>query len=499
MAIVVAPEHAAEIRTLTLENESRETRLLEVTTYVELALAPPSVDDAHPAFSKLFVQTSRDEASGALLAWRRPRSQEEKPLWAVHMLHAGPEAVGPAEYETDRAKFIGRGHSLAAPRCADEKLEGSTGAVLDPAFVMRRKLRLEPGARTVLTAVSGLAASRGEALQLVRELLAPGKREAAFELAWTLSAIALRQHRLDEAEAAAMQMLAGRVLYAPPQAKERAEAIRRNRLGQPGLWPLGLSGDLPIVLLRIEDAADMPFATRLVNGHGYLRRLGLAFDLVLLNESGEGYQQALQDALLLAVQSAVSYPPYAVGGGLYPIASSRLTEEQARLLETAARVTLRADGPSLGAQLRVVLPEADRNSYSNRDLLMEGIERERIPESERDVVGLPPDSFALQLVDWDEAALETRKRTGISALPLEPEEELLFFNGWGGFRPDGGTTSSGCSRASRCRCLGATSSRIRASARSSRSGARATAGSATAASSSSVRGPTTLSSIRPAS
>ncbi|WP_339279763.1 glucoamylase family protein [Paenibacillus sp. FSL W8-1187] len=438
MAIVVAPEHAAEIRTLTLENESRETRLLEVTTYVELALAPPSVDDAHPAFSKLFVQTSRDEASGALLAWRRPRSQEEKPLWAVHMLHAGPEAVGPAEYETDRAKFIGRGHSLAAPRCADEKLEGSTGAVLDPAFVMRRKLRLEPGARTVLTAVSGLAASRGEALQLVRELLAPGKREAAFELAWTLSAIALRQHRLDEAEAAAMQMLAGRVLYAPPQAKERAEAIRRNRLGQPGLWPLGLSGDLPIVLLRIEDAADMPFATRLVNGHGYLRRLGLAFDLVLLNESGEGYQQALQDALLLAVQSAVSYPPYAVGGGLYPIASSRLTEEQARLLETAARVTLRADGPSLGAQLRVVLPEADRNSYSNRDLLMEGIERERIPESERDVVGLPPDSFALQLVDWDEAALETRKRTGISALPLEPEEELLFFNGWGGFRPDGG-------------------------------------------------------------
>ncbi|QJC54258.1 glycosyl transferase family 36 [Paenibacillus albicereus] len=438
MAIVVAPEHAAEIRTLTLENASRETRLLEVTTYVELALAPPSVDDAHPAFSKLFVQTSRDDASGALLAWRRPRSQEEKPLWAVHLLHAGPEAVGPGEYETDRAKFIGRGHSLADPRCADEKLGGSTGAVLDPAFVMRRKLRLEPGGRTVLTAVSGLASSRGEALQLVRELLAPGKPEAAFELAWTLSAIALRQHRLDGAEAAAMQQLAGRILYAPPHAKERAEAIRRNRLGQPGLWPLGLSGDLPIVLLRIEDVADMPFATRLVNGHGYLRRLGIAFDLVLLNESGEGYQQELQDALQLAVQAAVSYPPYTVGGGLFPIASSRLAEEQLLLLETAARVRLRADGPSLGAQLRVVLSEAERKNDSNRDLLMEGTGQASSSEIERDVVGLPPDAFALQLVDWDKSALATRKRTGIAAQPLEPEEELLFFNGWGGFRPDGG-------------------------------------------------------------
>ncbi|OXM17146.1 GH36-type glycosyl hydrolase domain-containing protein [Paenibacillus herberti] len=460
MDIVVAPEHSAELRIITLENESRETRLLEVTTYLELALAPPSVDDAHPAFSKLFVQTSHDETSGALLAWRRPRSPEDKPLWAVHILHAGSEEVGPVEYETDRARFLGRGHSLASPRCAGERLSGSTGAVLDPAFVMRRKIRLEPGERATLTAVSGMAASRGEALQLVRELLAPGKREAASELAWTLSVISLRQHGLNQAEAAAMQKLAGRILYTPPLSRERAEAVRANRLGQSGLWALGLSGDLPIVLLRVGDLADMAFARRMVNGHGYLRRLGLAFDLVLLNESSEGYQQELQDALQGTIQAAASYPPFTVGGGMYPIASSRLSPEQAALLGTAARVSLRADGSSLGAQLReraveargpvIKASSADGRVadivYSKREYLMEG--KNEIPSSitrdsrnaEQDAVqDLPPDGLAVQLVDWDTASHQTRRRTGISVQPLEPEaEDLLFFNGWGGFQPSDG-------------------------------------------------------------
>ncbi|MCM3746847.1 glycosyl transferase family 36 [Paenibacillus pasadenensis] len=447
MELFVAPEHPAELRVITLRNESSETRLLEITTYLELALAPPSVDDAHPAFSKLFVQTSHDEASGALLAWRRPRSPEEKPLWAVHMLHAGSEAVGPAEYETDRARFIGRGYSLASPRCAGERLSGSTGAVLDPAFVMRRKIRLEPGERASLTAVSGMASSRGEALQLLRELLAPGKRESAEEMAWTLSAIAMRQHGMSAAEAASMQQLAGRILYTPPLSKERAAAVQANRLGQPGLWALGLSGDLPIVLMRVGDTSDMAFARRVINGHGYLRRLGIAFDLVLLNESGEGYQQELQDALQQAVGAAASYPPFTVGGGMYPIASSRLTAEQAVLLDTAARVTLRADGPSLAAQLRVRAEELAAaglqpgapQTFAAGDNIESAF---RAAAAEMPIAGgLLEDKLEMGLADATDAArpARSRKKTPLAVLPLEPEAEpLLFFNGWGGFTADTG-------------------------------------------------------------
>ncbi|MGK9250699.1 GH36-type glycosyl hydrolase domain-containing protein [Paenibacillus humicus] len=419
MEVFAAPEHPAEIRLIRLVNESREPRLLEITTYLELALAPPAVDDAHPAFSKLFVQTSYDGDTGALLAFRRPRSPEEKQVWGVHALIVDGDQSAPLEYETDRAKFIGRGHSLAAPRSAGERLSGTTGAVLDPAFVLRRKLTLQPGEQAVLQAVSGMSGSRGEALQMVRELRGIPRMDKAADLAWTLAGISLRQHRLQPADAAAMQTLAARLLYVPPLGRERAEAIRRNKSGQPGLWSMGISGDLPIMLLRIGDLSQLGFANRIIDGHGYLRRLGIASDLVLLNESSEGYQQELHHALSASVQAAVSYPPYSVGGGLYPLDAAKLSGESLDLLVASSRVALDAGGPSIGAQLR---------SRPQRTAGDDGVQAGET-DSEVKEAGAG---------GWDEASLQTRRKACVTALPLAPEAgELQFFNGWGGFSADG--------------------------------------------------------------
>ncbi|HEX6966713.1 MAG TPA: hypothetical protein VF166_13040, partial [Gemmatimonadaceae bacterium] len=112
LEVEVSPDCDGEIRRLTLTNRSARPRRLEVTTYAEVVLADRAADAAHPAFSKLFVQTAWAPEHEALLAWRRPRSAEEPVLWLAHAL-AGP---GAAEYETDRARFIGRGRDVRRPR-----------------------------------------------------------------------------------------------------------------------------------------------------------------------------------------------------------------------------------------------------------------------------------------------------------------------------------------------------------------------------------------------
>jgi cellobiose phosphorylase len=134
----------AETRRLLITNRSERVRHVELTTYAELALNTPAADAAHPAFSKLFVQTGYDAERKALLAWRRLRSPDDRPLWVAQRLTGGNDL----QFETDRARFIGRTRSAANPIALanNEPLSGNLGAVLDPIFSMRARIELQPAA-----------------------------------------------------------------------------------------------------------------------------------------------------------------------------------------------------------------------------------------------------------------------------------------------------------------------------------------------------------------
>ncbi|PZD94703.1 glycosyl transferase family 36 [Paenibacillus sambharensis] len=400
LEVCVSPEFNAEIRKLTLTNEGSSARVLEVTTYMEVSLSAPAADDAHPAFSKLFVQTEYDEGHEALLAKRRPRNEHEKPVWAVHALAPCCDTLGPVEYETDRACFIGRGCGLEEPQSIRAKLSGTTGAVIDPAFVMRRRLTIGPGESVQLVAITGMADSREEALELPGRLCSEQQVERTLQLAWTRSQIELRHLHMKAQDAALYQGLAGRIIYTPPMREERAERVAANTMGQTGLWPMGISGDLPIALLLIRDDSGLSFAAQIIRGHEYLRRKGVFFDLVVLNESPGGYQQDIQDAIRRTVEQTKDHSQAGRQGGVYPVNSDQISEAEHTLLYTAARCILRADGRSLRAQLKAV----------------EG----RMPET-------------LPLLAQAEAVEHAE---GAVALP-DLQSETILWNGWGGFTPDG--------------------------------------------------------------
>jgi cyclic beta-1,2-glucan synthetase len=396
LEICVSPECNAEVRRLTLTNTGSEARIIEVTTFLEVVLAPPIADDAHPAFSKLFVETEYKADAECLLARRRPRDPSEKPLWAVHSLMVDGEPLGPVEYETDRASFIGRGHTLSQPQGIRSRLRGTVGAVADPAFIMRRRLTIKPGERLQLFAVTGVADTKDEAVSIVRRFSGDLQVERTFQLAWTRSQIELRHFHLTAAEAMVFQRLAGQALYTPPLREGREQSITANAKGQSGLWAYGVSGDWPIVLVRIADVVNMQFVVKLLIGHEYLRRKGLLIDLVILNESAGGYQQDLQEALRSAVEHSVGH--HGAGpGGVYVIAANQLPDEDKTLLLAVSRVVLRADGPSLKAQIK--LPR-------------------------RDTVLPAPLVPTQPLIRYGNPA-------------PEDTHDWIFFNGLGGFSPDG--------------------------------------------------------------
>jgi cellobiose phosphorylase len=395
--ICVSPECNGEVRRLTLTNTGDEAKILEVTTFIELALAPPIADDAHPAFSKLFIETEYAADSECLLARRRPRQEGEKPLWAAHSLMVAGPTLGPVEFETDRASFIGRGHTIAQPQGVRSRLHGTVGSVADPAFVMRRQISIKPGEQMQLFAVTGVADSKDEAISIVRRFSGNQAVERTFQLAWNRGQIELRHLHMTAAEAMAFQTFAGQVLYTPPLRQERKKSITANVKGQSGLWAYGLSGDRPIVLVRIDNRANLNFIVKLLIGHEYLRRMGLLFDIVILNESAGGYQQDLQEALLRMVEHGVE--PHGAGQkGVSIINANQLPHEDKTLLFAAARVILRADGPSLKAQTRLPRPETV-------------LPAPLMTTAPSDRFGGPP--------------------------PQDDVSNLKFFNGQGGFSADG--------------------------------------------------------------
>src|SRR6202030_2011277 len=216
LEIVVSPEDDAEVRRVSIANGGNRVRDIEITSYSELALAAPAADAAHPAFSKLFVQTEYVAKVGAILATRRRRSPAEPEIWAAHHAVVEGETLGKPEIETDRARFLGRGRDIQAPLAMmhGRRLSNTVGTVLDAVFALRYRVRIAAGATVRIAFWTSIAASRESVLDLVDKLREPSAFVRAATLAWTQAQIQLRHLGIDAAEASLFQRLAGHAIYA---------------------------------------------------------------------------------------------------------------------------------------------------------------------------------------------------------------------------------------------------------------------------------------------
>jgi cyclic beta-1,2-glucan synthetase len=401
--ISISPEDDIELRRITLTNRSESVRSIEVTSYAEVVLAPQGQDLAHPAFSNLFVQTELVRARQAIICTRRPRSASERPPWMMHLMTVQGTASGDASFETDRMRFIGRDKTLASPAAMElrspggQPLSDSYGPVLDPIVSIRQVVLLQPNETVKVDMVTGIGETREIVTGMIDKYHDPHLADRVFELAWTHSHILLQQINATEVEAQTYARLAGPVIFAGETHRAKSNILARNRRGQSGLWGYGISGDLPIVLVRMSDRAKIELCRQAIQAHAYWRIKGIAVDLVIWNEDDSIYRQTLQDRILDLINASPEAALVDKPGGIFVRRGEAISDEDRTLLQTVARVVLFDDAGSFAEQV------------------------ERRGRGEVSIPVLRP----------------TRKRTEPSKGAEPPNRDLAFFNGLGGFSRDG--------------------------------------------------------------
>jgi len=350
--IAVSVEDDVEVRRLTIRNHGTRIREIEATSYAEIVLTTAIDDLAHPAFGKLFVETERLSNSAALLCHRRPRAAGDPAPWAFHVLALDGRPQGPIEWETDRACFLGRGRTPRDPQALDGRaLSGSIGVVLDPVVSLRQRIRLSPGASARLSFATGMATDRETAAALARKYGEPGAAARAFMLATTHAESGLRHLGVSAEDAVRFERLASRVLGTDESLRASAATIAGNSLGQSGLWPHAISGDLPILLVRVLGHGDAHLVRQVLQAQEYWRLKGLSADVVIINEHPVDYMDDVQ-AELAAVLDAGPWTAWQHRpGGAYLLRADRMQRAERVLIEAEARVILRGDHGDLHAQL----------------------------------------------------------------------------------------------------------------------------------------------------
>ena len=403
MRVAVSSEEDVELRRLVVSNLSSRPRNLDITSYAEVALLNGTNASEQPAFNGLFLEVEAMPAKAAVFCTRRTRSPEEKwPLFFHGMITHNQSVAQGVTCQTDRSGFLGRGGTAARPAgmAGRNKFPDTCGPTFDPVMAVRRTMRLAPGQSVTLDAVWGVAPDRAAALSLLDRYYDAPLATRVFELAQVHSQILLHELQATEANAQLFGRMTNFLVYAHPRLRARAGLVARNRKGQSALWAYGISGDLPIVLLRVSDSGQtsLDLVRQMIQAHAYWRHKGLKVDLVILSEAYAGYRHSLLEAIIGLINVGPEAKALDQPAGIFVRNVAQVPEEDALLLQADSRIVLSDRAGTLSEQL-------------DRQVLRE----------------------------WEAIPLKPTRapeRTSTVASKL-PHRDLTFFNGWGGFTTDG--------------------------------------------------------------
>jgi cellobiose phosphorylase len=411
--IAVSLDDDVELRRVRITNLSERCRTLDATSYAEIVLAAPGTDSAHPAFSKLFIETEIDTVLNAIFATRRPSASDDPTPWLFHLACAR-DSVAPAfSYETDRMRFIGRGRSAVDPAAlrGGAALSGSAGPVLDAVAAIRVPFTLEAGASCTIDWITGIAESRDDCAALVRKYLTAPGAQHILDGAGTYRQATLQRLQASDADALLYERTAASIIFAGARLRTDARVIESNRRGQSGLWRFGVSGDLPVVLLRMTHPDRIDLARQMLQAHAYWRAFGIESDLMIISAQFDDRVPALFERIHQSVSSGSGADRIDKPGGVFLLDDTKLDDDDRILLQSVARVVVSDLDGTLADQL-------DR-----RNAAVSAASKARVAASMT-----PASSAAVGSVRGSVAAPTSASRPR--------GHDLLAFNGLGGFTPD---------------------------------------------------------------
>ncbi|MGR9173902.1 GH36-type glycosyl hydrolase domain-containing protein [Rhizobium sp. KDH_Rht_773_N] len=407
MEVFVASDHDAEGRRLTITNTGTEDRVIEVTSYMEPVATLDIVDTGHPVFARMFLKTEIAASGDAVIVERQKRGLTDPDVAIAQLIVDTSGENGPTQFETDRMRFLGRGRTLteAAAFDAGVQLSGTDGFTMDACVSLRRTLRIPAGQKVSVTFWTVAAAERAELEAALEHYRQPESFAQGLVQAWTRTQSQLRQIGVNSKEAAAYQRFARYIIYPDMALRADSKAVREGLKSQSVLWGATLSGDAPLMTLRITDELGTDLVKELLRAQGLLQSRGVEVDLVIFNErTGEAAaeMQRTIDQLCDAARHASEIA--GIQRNIYVLRKDLTSPEAYDAIIAASRVVLRGRDGSLIDQL----------------------------QKARSVTGSP----AL-LGQWGDSTLVPRMVRD----PVQPVSadgsDLAFWNGYGGFAADG--------------------------------------------------------------
>jgi cyclic beta-1,2-glucan synthetase len=361
--IIVAPDNDVEIRRVVLTNYSTRRRKLTLTSYGEVVLAPQAQDLSHPAFNKLFLESEYLPERDALVFLRRPRAAGEEAVYLGHAVCTKRGQPRTVAHESDRGQFLGRGRTAVDPLALSDQspgLSGTTGPTLDPIFALGEHIELGPYGTREVAFLTVAGRSREEVLDLIERYQDWSRIELAFDQALSRTDLELQQLGLSSADLQRFDRLLSALLY--PQAALRAGAPlpSDDTKGQPGLWKYSVSGDAPILLVRVASEGGLALVQELLRAHAYWRNRLMEIDLVILDQQDKGYDQPLHSQLRSLIGRMGQEAWLNQRGGAFILFAEQMDEQDQILFESAARVILDGEKGSLARQLGQVPAEPAR-------------------------------------------------------------------------------------------------------------------------------------------
>ncbi len=418
---IVATEHDAEARRLTLFNTGAEDRFIEVTSYLEPVITSDDTDNAHPAFARMFVKTEIDKRGDAIHAERNKRDPNEANMSIAHLIVDNAGDTRHTEFETERRAFIGRGRSLSNAAAFDpgSRLSGTDGFTLDPVLSLRRTVRVPAGKKVGVIFWTIAAPSRAEVDKAVDRYRHPDAFNHELVQAWTRTQVQMRHVGVSSQQAAAFQHLGRYLVYPDMQLRGDGNLVRAGLQPQSALWPLAISGDFPIFTLRIDDDMDLEIAREALLAQEYLRSRGVTADLVIMNERASSYAQDMQHALD-AMCEGVRRMGHADGlrQHIFAVRKDLMEESTYQALIAASRVTLHAKNGKVIDQInrvRMLSKPVGPKPAGQEPEETEKVDRAGTPGKRGPPLPAP----------------------AVKTVSLEDEGDLDFWNGFGGFARDG--------------------------------------------------------------
>jgi len=349
--VTIAPGDNVEFRRISLKNLGEKPYILEVTSYFEVVLAPQAADEAHPAFSNLFVETQYLEDRKCLIGNRRPRSEDDKEIWTGNAVVTDADTIGDVQFETDRMHFLGRGNTTKTPAVMEwgRTLSNTEGSVLDPVMSLRVSVEIDPGKTVTVSYVTAVGPTNEALLLLLDKYAGPDEVAKAFHLALARSQVETKYLGLNASQIELYQNMLSHILFISPIRQANRVLLPDNSGGQASLWKHGISGDLPIVLIILKKPDQVEILFEMLKGHEYWQLLGLKVDLVIVNNEEFSYENPLhsliQDIVSLRQTHFLINQPENI------FVLNNLPEEDILFLRGVARIILTGDGGSIEEQM----------------------------------------------------------------------------------------------------------------------------------------------------